>query len=208
MASIQEAITSLGQRMDGQQAQQSQTEVAPPPTMVVVPTLEDAHAHMDKLEQRMRQLRVSDGGMYRPPVPFRPMSPTYLHPAPQPVYATQAALRPPAHYSYPRPPPAHRQMRQFPNSREEVRKENNEILRQLQSTQAQISIWSLLATSSTHRDALLRALIACSGHRVLSFLLDNGSSLNVCPLATPIALGFAPSDFGPSIQTMRAYDNT
>ncbi|RVW13813.1 hypothetical protein CK203_083600 [Vitis vinifera] len=73
------------------------------------------------------------------------------------------------------------------DSREEVRKEDNEILRQLQSTQAQISIWSLLATSSTHRDALIRALIACSGHRVLSFLLDNGSSLNVCPLATPVA---------------------
>ncbi|KAL6312786.1 hypothetical protein AAG906_032924 [Vitis piasezkii] len=188
MASIQEAITSLGQRMDGQQAQQSQTEVAPPPTIVVVSTSKDAHAHMDKLEQRMRQLRVSDGGMYRPPIPFRPMSPTYLHPAPQPVYATQA-------------------MRQFPitklfggmDSHEEVRKEDNEILRQLQSTQAQISIWSLLTTSSTHRDALIRALIACSGHRVLSFLLDNGSALNVCPLATPVTLGFAPSDFGPFI---------
>ncbi|KAL6342263.1 hypothetical protein AAG906_006888 [Vitis piasezkii] len=31
--------------------------------MVVVPTSEDAHARMDRLEQRMRQLRVSDGGM-------------------------------------------------------------------------------------------------------------------------------------------------
>ena len=31
--------------------------------MVVVSTSEDAHAHMDKLEQKMRQLRVSDGGM-------------------------------------------------------------------------------------------------------------------------------------------------
>ncbi|KAL6323728.1 hypothetical protein AAG906_002196 [Vitis piasezkii] len=27
---------------------------------------------------------------YRPPVPFRPMSPAYLHPAPHPIYATQA----------------------------------------------------------------------------------------------------------------------
>ena len=44
------------------------------------------------------------------------------------------------------------------DSREEVRKGNDEILRQLQSTQAQISIWSLLASSSTHRDALIRAL--------------------------------------------------
>ena len=33
---------------------QSQTEVAPPPAMVAVPTSEDAHAHMDRFEQRMR----------------------------------------------------------------------------------------------------------------------------------------------------------
>ena len=38
--------------------------------------------------------------------------------------------------------------------------------------------------------------VACSGHRVLSVLLDNGSALNVCPLVTAIALGFSPSDFG------------
>ena len=31
--------------------------------MVVVLTSEDAHARIDKLEQRMRQLRVSDEGM-------------------------------------------------------------------------------------------------------------------------------------------------
>ena len=31
--------------------------------MVIVPTLEDAHARMDRLEQRMRQLRLSDEGM-------------------------------------------------------------------------------------------------------------------------------------------------
>ena len=43
-------------------------------------------------------------------------------------------------------------------SHEEVRREDDEILRQLQSTQARISIWSLLASSSTHRDALIRAL--------------------------------------------------
>ena len=43
-------------------------------------------------------------------------------------------------------------------SHEEVRREDDEILRQLQSTHACISIWSLLASSSTHRDALIRAL--------------------------------------------------
>ncbi|RVX11222.1 hypothetical protein CK203_019783 [Vitis vinifera] len=107
------------------------------------------------------------------------------------------------------------------------RREDDEVLRQLQSTQTRISIWSLLASSSTHRDALIRALsqirvettttperlihmMTASGplalHRVPSVLLDNGSALNVCPLAIAIALGFAPSDFGPSTQTVRAYD--
>ncbi|RVW60156.1 hypothetical protein CK203_092316 [Vitis vinifera] len=43
-------------------------------------------------------------------------------------------------------------------SHEEVRREDDEILRQLQSTQTRISIRSLLASSRTHRDALIRAL--------------------------------------------------
>ena len=50
--------------------------------------------------------------------------------------------------------------------------------------------------------------VVCSGHKVPSILLDNGSALNVCPLATIVALGFTPSNFGPSTQTMKAYDNT
>ena len=50
--------------------------------------------------------------------------------------------------------------------------------------------------------------IGCSGRRVPFVLLDNGSALNVCPLATAIALGYAPSDFGPSTQTVQAYDST
>ena len=50
--------------------------------------------------------------------------------------------------------------------------------------------------------------VGCLGSRVSSVLLDNGSALNVCPLATAIALGYAPSDFGLSTQTVRAYDNT
>ena len=40
----------------------------------------------------------------------------------------------------------------------------------------------------------LYIIVGCSGHRVSSILLDNGSALNVCPLATAIALGYAPSD--------------
>ena len=50
--------------------------------------------------------------------------------------------------------------------------------------------------------------IDCLGLQVPYVLLDNGSVLNVCPLAIAIALGYAPSDFGPSTQTVRAYDST
>ncbi|RVW29322.1 hypothetical protein CK203_116622 [Vitis vinifera] len=45
---------------------------------------------------------------------------------------------------------------------------------------------------------LLYITVGCSDRRVSSVLLDNGSALNVCPLATVITLRFAPSDFGPS----------
>ncbi|RVW63858.1 hypothetical protein CK203_055593 [Vitis vinifera] len=58
MASIQEAITSLGQRIDGSRPR-SQTEVVPPLVTVPTRTLEDPHARMDRLEQRLRQLRTS-----------------------------------------------------------------------------------------------------------------------------------------------------
>ena len=50
--------------------------------------------------------------------------------------------------------------------------------------------------------------VACLGRRVLFILLNNGSALNVCPLVTAIALGFSPSDFGPSTQTVKSYDGT
>ena len=56
------------------------------------------------------------------------------------------------------PPPAAIRPVEGTSVPEEVKAEDDEILRQLQSTQARISIWSLLASSSTHRDALIRAL--------------------------------------------------
>ncbi|RVW23184.1 Transposon Ty3-I Gag-Pol polyprotein [Vitis vinifera] len=153
------------------------------------------------------------------------------------------------------PPPVDRPFAGI-DAREDVQREDDEILCQLRTTQAHISIWSLLGSFSTHRDALIRAFshirvdtttttseglihfltadratcilfsddnlppegsdhvrpsfidVACSGCRVPSVLLDNGFALNVCPLVTAIALGFSPSDFGPSIQTVRAYDGT
>ena len=50
--------------------------------------------------------------------------------------------------------------------------------------------------------------VGCLGYRVSFVILDNDSALNVCPLATAIALGYASSDFGPFTQIVRAYDNT
>ena len=54
----------------------------------------------------------------------------------------------------------------------------------------------------------LHISIGCLGRCVPSVLLDNGSTLNVCPLATAIALGYGPTYFEPSTQTLRAYDST
>ncbi|RVW68872.1 hypothetical protein CK203_064642 [Vitis vinifera] len=63
MASIQEALASLRQKIDMPQAPpyllHGHSEIA---SLVVVQTtvLEDTHACMDRIEQRIRQLRVSD----------------------------------------------------------------------------------------------------------------------------------------------------
>ncbi|RVX11380.1 hypothetical protein CK203_019586 [Vitis vinifera] len=75
-------------------------------------------------------------------------------------------------------------------AREEVQREDDEILRQLRTTQARIFIWSLLASSSTHRDALVRAL----------------GQIRVDTATTP--KGLFTSDFRASTQTVRAYDGT
>ena len=44
-------------------------------------------------------------------------------------------------------------------TRDETVREDDEIIKQLQSTHARISIWSLLASSTTHGETLIRALI-------------------------------------------------
>ncbi|RVW78142.1 hypothetical protein CK203_049692 [Vitis vinifera] len=56
------------------------------------------------------------------------------------------------------PPPTTARPLEGTSAPKEVRRDDNEILRQLQSTQARISIWSLLASSNTHRDTLIRVL--------------------------------------------------
>ena len=88
MASIQEALTSLKQEIDSQQSRQpivqdeTPYDSLPPPLSPTVPrvppyllhghsevvspvvvqttVLEDTHTCMDRIEQRIRQLRVSD----------------------------------------------------------------------------------------------------------------------------------------------------
>ncbi|XP_077215923.1 uncharacterized protein LOC143850576 [Tasmannia lanceolata] len=102
--------------------------------------------------------------------------------------------------------------------------EDESLLRQLKKTQANISIWGLLMASPKHRQVVLRELnaaqvsvditsdelitVVCNGKKVPDVLVDNGSALNVCPLATATVLGFGPNDFIPSEQGILAYDGT
>ena len=77
--------------------------------------------------------------------------------------------------------------------------------RALQSKFPSIGGWVSIGRLITSSGAISAV---CLGHRVSSVLLDNGFALNVYPLATVVALGFTPSYFGPSTQSVRAYDNT
>ncbi|KAL6335146.1 hypothetical protein AAG906_027206 [Vitis piasezkii] len=101
--------------------------------------------------------------IYGPP----PVSPVYLQHVPPmtPFILFPEEYRPPHRDvqivtrsgRVAQPPPVDRPFAGIA-AREEVQREDDEILRQLRTTQARISIWSLLASSSTHRDALVRAL--------------------------------------------------
>nr|CAN74716.1 hypothetical protein VITISV_033046 [Vitis vinifera] len=214
---------------------------------------------------------------YRPPALSRPMTPTYLHPVSQPVFAAHVTERPPAPYTRPRAPQTttyvQRPSRQFaqlgptpfiliPNEApfqlthptpliigcqdtfipftlcpEDDDSEGREI--QIVTHSGRIAQPPPPAVrpfegATSYEERLppadkatcivfsdddlppkgsdyvcpLYITVGCSGHRVPSVLLDNGSTLNVYPLATAITLGFAPSNFGPSTQTVRAYDST
>ena len=56
-----------------------------------------------------------------------------------------------------------------------------------------------LVPEGSGHTCFLYITVVCSGHKVPSIVLDNGSALNVCPLATTVGLGFSPLDFSPSI---------
>ncbi|RVW87619.1 hypothetical protein CK203_041197 [Vitis vinifera] len=90
------------------------------------------------------------------------------------------------------PPPAVRPF-EGTTSHEEVRREDDEIR----------------VETTTTPEGLIHMMTA--GRATCIVFSDDDlppDALNVCPLATAIALGFAPSDFGPSTQTVRAYDST
>ncbi|KAJ9687255.1 hypothetical protein PVL29_015932 [Vitis rotundifolia] len=101
---------------------------------------------------------------------------------------------------------------------DEVRAKDDEILRQLQSTQAPRSGSRLPPPPEGLIHMMIAGRATCiifsdddlplEGSDHTRPLYISVGSLNVCPLATVIALGYAPSDFGPSTQTVRAYDNT
>ena len=140
--------------------------------------------------------------------------------------------------------------------RPEIYDEEDEVLKQLKKTQANITIWRLLMASLKHCQTILKLLnqvqvpidtspkglvslitpvekaatitfteadlpkerkdhmqalnitVDTLGKRVPTVLIDNGSALNVCPLRTATSLGLGPTDFVPSGQSVRAYDNT
>ena len=58
-----------------------------------------------------------------------------------------------------------------------------------------------------HNDPL-HITVDAKGKRIPMVLTDDGSALNVCPLKTVSCLGLSIEDFVPSIQHVRAYDNS
>ncbi|KAK8562409.1 hypothetical protein V6N12_010490 [Hibiscus sabdariffa] len=97
------------------------------------------------------------------------------------------------------------------------------IVEQLHKQQAQISILELLLCSEKHREALLKVLnqtfvpdnisalnitTHCNGYVLPGVLIDNGSALNVLPLATLQRLLVDSSHIKPYRNSVRAFDGT
>ena len=114
-------------------------------------------------QQISRPFSLNPNKIYGPP----PVSPVYLQHVPPttPFILFPEEYRPPHRDvqivtrsgRVARPPLVDRPFAGIA-AKEEVQREDDEILHQLRTTQARISIWSLLVSCSTHRDALVRAL--------------------------------------------------
>ena len=76
------------------------------------------------------------------------------------------------------------------DAREEIQREDDEILRQLRTTQARISNWILLASSNTHRDALIRAL----SHIRVDTATTPGGLIHFLPTDRATCLVFSDDD--------------
>ena len=70
-----------------------------------------------------------------------------------------------------------------------------------------ISIEDLPPEGVTHTRPL-QITIECIGAKVLMVLIDNGSTLNVCPFRTALTIGLDMETIILSPLTVRAYDNT
>ncbi|RVW13593.1 hypothetical protein CK203_091933 [Vitis vinifera] len=109
-------------------------------------------------------------------------------------------------------------------SYEEVRREDDELLSQIrvETTTTLEGLIHMMAVDrvtcivfsdddlppeGSEHTCHLYIKVGCSGHRFPSAVLDNGSALNVYPLATSIALGYAPLDFEPMLKISHSEDD-
>ncbi|KAL6344126.1 hypothetical protein AAG906_029794 [Vitis piasezkii] len=95
------------------------------------------------------------------------------------------------------PPPAARPLGGT-SSQEEVRAEDDEILRQCEHSGSYFYLEPLPSSKGSDHTS---SLYICWLFRSSSSIYPSRQwlGLNVCPLATAIALGYAPSDFSPSV---------
>ena len=91
------------------------------------------------------------------------------------------------------PPPVDRPFASI-DARDEIQREDEEILHQLRTTKARISIWSLLASSSTHRDALIRAL----SHIRVDTATTPGGLINFLTVDRATCIVFSDDDLPPN----------
>ena len=65
-----------------------------------------------------------------------------------------------------------------------------------------------LTKKGKHHNDPLHITVDAIGKRIPMVLIDDGSTLNVCPLKTTSCLGLSIEDFVPTDQHVKAYDNS